>query len=130
VLGDAAWHEHHGEPPVPATCPGGIQMGQYAAKAIRDVTAGRPRAPFRFFDKGQLAVIGRGSAVADIGRFHFGGFLAWLFWALIHIAYLIGFRNRLLVMIQYGWSYLTFGHGARLITGETGEYAARVGRAR
>ena len=128
VLGDAAWHEHAGEPPVPATCPGGIQMGQYAAKAIRASIAGRPRKPFRFFDKGQLAVIGRGHAVADIGRFHFGGWAAWLFWALIHIAYLIGFRNRLLVMIQYAWSYLTFGHGARLITGETGEYAARVAR--
>lgn len=128
VLGDAAWHEHDGQPPVPATCPGGIQMGQYAAKAVRAAIAGRPRRPFRFLDKGQLAVIGRGHAVADIGRFHFGGFAAWLFWALIHIAYLIGFRNRLLVMIQYGWSYLTFGHGARLITGETGEYAARVAR--
>lgn len=128
VLGDAAWHEHGGAPPVPATCPGGIQMGRYAARAVRDAIAGRPRRAFRYFDKGQLAVIGRGSAVADIGRFHFGGLPAWLFWALIHIAYLIGFRNRLLVMIQYAWSYLTFGHGARLITGETGEYAARVAR--
>lgn len=128
VLGDAAWHEHGGEPPVPATCPGGIQMGQYAAKAVRDSIAGRERRPFRYFDKGQLAVIGRGHAVADIRQFHFGGWFAWLFWALIHIFYLIGFRNRLLVMIQYAWSYITFRHGARLITGETGEYAARVAR--
>lgn len=126
VLGDAAWHEHGGQPPVPATCPGAIQMGQYAAKAIQRRLRGVAPQPFRFVDKGQLAVIGRGQAVADIGRLHFGGFVAWLIWAFLHIAYLIGFRSRLLVMIQYAWSYLTFGHGARLITGETGEYAARV----
>jgi NADH dehydrogenase len=125
VLGDAAWHEHGGRL-TPATCPGAIQMGQYAAKAIRASLAGKERAPFRFLDKGQLAVIGRGHAVADIGRLHFGGIVAWLIWAFLHIAYLIGFRSRLLVMIQYAWSYVTFGHGARLITGETGEYAARV----
>lgn len=125
VLGDAAWHEHGGRT-TPATCPGAIQMGQYAAKAIRSSLAGKERAPFRFLDKGQLAVIGRGHAVADIGRLHFGGIVAWLIWAFLHIAYLIGFRSRLLVMIQYAWSYVTFGHGARLITGETGEYAARV----
>lgn len=128
ALGDAAWHEHAGAPPVPATCPGAIQMGQHAARAIGADIAGEPRPAFRYRDKGQLAVIGRGRAVADIGRLHFGGFFAWLFWALIHIAYLIGFRNRVLVMLQYAWSYVTFGHGARLITGETGEYAARVAR--
>jgi NADH dehydrogenase len=125
VLGDAAWHDHDAGP-VPATCPAAIQMGQYAAKAIRKTVSGGDRGVFRFWDKGELAVIGRGHAVADIGRLHFGGFLAWLAWALIHIAYLIGFRNRVLVMLQWAWSYLTFGRGARLITGETGEYAARV----
>jgi NADH dehydrogenase len=130
VLGDAAWHEHGGRPPVPATCPGAIQMGQYAAKAIARAVRGSEGRPFRFLDKGQLAVIGRGHAVADIGRLHFGGLLAWLIWAFLHIAYLIGFRSRVLVMIQYAWSYVTFGHGARLITGETGEYAARVEMAR
>jgi NADH dehydrogenase len=128
VLGDAAWHEHAGADAVPATCPGGIQMGQYAARAIAASIAGKPRRPFRYFDKGQLAVIGRGRAVADLGRLRFSGFFAWLAWAFIHIAYLIGFRNRVLVMIQYAWSYVTFAHGARLITGETGEYAARVAR--
>jgi NADH dehydrogenase len=128
VLGDAAWHEHGGAPPVPATCPGGIQMGQHAAKAILATIAGKPRTPFRYFNKGQLAVIGRGRAVADLGKLRFSGFFAWLAWALIHIAYLIGFRNRVLVMIQYAWAYVTFAHGARLITGETGEYAARIAR--
>jgi NADH dehydrogenase len=127
VLGDAAWHEHGAEA-VPATCPGGIQMGQHAARAIMASIQGKPRPVFRYFNKGQLAVIGRGRAVADLGKLRFSGFMAWLAWALIHIAYLIGFRNRILVMIQYAWSYVTFAHGARLITGETGEYAARVAR--
>jgi NADH dehydrogenase len=128
VLGDAAWHEHDGNPATPATCPGAIQMGRHAARAIVADIEGHQRPAFRYRDKGQLAVIGRGHAVADIGRLHFGGFFAWLFWALIHIVYLIGFRNRLLVMIEYAWSYITFGHGARLITGETGEYSVRVAR--
>lgn len=127
VLGDAAWHETEAGV-TPATCPGAIQMGQHAARAIRAAVADKPRPVFRYRDKGQLAVIGRGRAVADIGRLHFSGYFAWLFWALLHIAYLIGFRNRVLVMIQYAWSYITFGHGARLITGETGEYAARIAR--
>ena len=128
VLGDAAWHEHDGQSPVPATCPSAIQMGQHAARVIRDRMAGKPGRPFRFRDKGQLAVIGRGQAVADLGRLHFGGFIAWFLWAFVHIAYLIGFRNRVLVLFEYIWSYVTFGHGARLITGETGEYAARITR--
>ena len=69
---------------------------------------------------------GRGQAVANLGRLRFGGFAAWLTWIFVHIAYLIGFRNRLLVLIEWAWSYVTYGRGARLITGETGEYAARV----
>ena len=71
-------------------------------------------------DKGQLAVIGRGSAVADLGRLHFGGFFAWLAWIFVHIFFLIGFRNRLLVLIQWAYSYFTYRRGARLITGEVG----------
>ncbi len=128
VLGDAAWYEHNGKPPLPATCPGAIQMGKYAARAIRDAIAGRERRPFHYHDKGQLAVIGRGHAVCEVRQLRFAGVVAWLLWALIHIAYLIGFRNRVLVMIQYAYLYVTFGYGARLITGETGEYAARVAR--
>lgn len=127
ILGDAAAHQHAGaSTAVPAVCPAAIQMGQYAARAIRASIAGRQRVPFRYWNKGELAVIGRGQAVANLGRLHFGGFLAWLTWIFIHIAYLIGFRNRVLVLIEWGWSYLTYGSGARLITGETGEYAARI----
>lgn len=127
VLGDAAAHRSEGSStPDPAVAPTAIQMGQYAARTIRRTIAGKSRVPFRYWNKGELAVIGRGQAVADLGRLHFGGFFAWFAWVFIHLAFLIGFRNRLLVLIEYGWSYLTFGSGARLITGETGEYAARV----
>ncbi|MEP6590282.1 MAG: NAD(P)/FAD-dependent oxidoreductase [Gemmatimonadota bacterium] len=127
VLGDAAAFQQGADAhAVPAVCPAAIQMGQYAAKAIRASVRGRVRTPFRYWNKGELAVIGRGQAVANLGRLHFGGFLAWLTWIFVHIAYLIGFRNRLLVLIEWAWSYLTYGSGARLITGETGEYAARI----
>ena len=118
VLGDAAaFHEPDGRM-LPGICPVAIQMGEYAARTIRrDLTQG-PRKPFRYFDKGQLAVIGRGRAVADIGRFHLGGFLAWMLWIFVHIFFLIGFRNRVIVLFEWGWSYLTYGRGARLITGQ------------
>ena len=118
VLGDAAAFDHHGEGPVPGVCPAAIQMGKYAGRTIRADLARRPRAPFHYFDKGQLAVIGRGRAVAEIGRLAFDGFFAWLAWIFIHIFFLIGFRNRVLVLIEWAWSYVTFGRGARIITTE------------
>lgn len=118
VLGDAASFDHHGEGPVPGVCPAAIQMGKHAARTIKGDLAGRPRTPFHYFDKGQLAVIGRGRAVADIGSFHFGGFVAWLAWIFVHILFLIGFRNRVIVLFEWAWSYVTYGRGARLITGE------------
>jgi NADH:ubiquinone reductase (H+-translocating) len=119
VLGDAALFHHQNGGPLPGICPVAIQMGEYAARAIQADLAGEPRRAFRYWDKGQLAVIGRGRAVADIWRLHFAGFLAWLIWTFVHIFFLIGFRNRVLVMIQWAWSYLTYGRGARLIAGET-----------
>jgi NADH dehydrogenase len=122
VLGDAAHFEAE-DGILPGVCPAAIQMGQYAARLIREEVTQRKggnRAPFRYWDKGQLAVIGRGSAVADIGRLHFGGFFAWLAWIFVHIFFLIGFRNRLLVLIQWAYSYFTYQRGARLITGEVG----------
>lgn len=127
VLGDAAAFRHQPglDGPLPGTCPVAIQMGGYVARALRDDLAGRPRRPFRYWDKGQLAVIGRGHAVADIGRFEFGGLLAWWIWAVVHIAFLVNFRNRLMVLLEWGWSYVRYAPGARLITGETGEFRAR-----
>ena len=119
VLGDAAAFVHQQGGTLPGICPVAIQMGGYAARAIRNDLKGRPRTPFRYFDKGQLAVIGRGRAVADIPRFAFHGFVAWLTWIFVHIFFLIGFRNRVIVMLEWAWSYLTYGLGARLIYGES-----------
>lgn len=117
VIGDAAAFEHQPGGTLPGICPVAIQMGQYAAAAIEADLAGKPRRPFRYRDKGQLAVIGRGRGVADIGRFETAGFTAWLLWVFVHIFFLIGFRNRVVVMFEWAWSYLTFQRGARLITG-------------
>jgi NADH:quinone reductase (non-electrogenic) len=119
VVGDAAQFTHQGGQPLPGISPVAIQMGQYTARTIECDLAGEPRRAFQYWDKGQLAVIGRGRAVADIRTLHFGGFLAWLIWTFVHIFFLIGFRNRILVMIQWAWSYVTYGRGARLITSET-----------
>ncbi|HUF34692.1 MAG TPA: NAD(P)/FAD-dependent oxidoreductase [Gemmatimonadales bacterium] len=118
VLGDAAAYEHQEGGTLPGICPVAIQMGQYTARIIEGDLAGRPRRAFRYWDKGQLAVIGRGQAVADIWKLHFGGLLAWLIWIFVHIFFLIGFRNRVLVLIQWAWSYLTYSRGARIITEE------------
>ena len=118
VLGDAAAFTHQGGGTLPGICPTAIQMGQYTARTIAGDIAGRPRRAFRYWDKGQLAVVGRGRAVADIWKLHFNGFIAWLTWIFVHIFFLIGFRNRVLVLIQWAWSYFTFGRGARIITEE------------
>ena len=118
VLGDAAAFDHQEGGPLPGICPVAIQMGEYTGTVIEGDLAGRPRRAFRYWDKGQLAVIGRGQAVADIWKLHFGGFIAWLIWIFVHVFFLIGFRNRVLVMLQWAWSYLTYSRGARLITEE------------
>ncbi len=129
VLGDAAAFNDKHLGMLPGICPVAIQMGQYTSRTIRGDLAGRPRRPFSYWDKGQLAVIGRGHAVADIWKLHFGGFLAWLLWVFVHIFFLIGFRNRVLVMLQWAWSYFNWERGARLITwpwsGQPGEPAGR-----
>jgi len=119
VIGDAAAFTHEGEEALPGLSPVAIQMGRFVARAIRNDLAGRPRKAFRYNDKGQLAVIGRGRAIADIHGFTFAGFFAWLVWAMVHIFFLIGFRNRAIVMMQWAWQYLTYQQGARLITGVT-----------
>jgi NADH dehydrogenase len=93
-----------------------MQEGRYVAGRIR----GRTRGPFRYHNKGQLAVIGRNRAVCDLGRVRFTGFIAWLIWAFVHIGYLIEFDNKLLVMVQWGFDYFTRKRGARLITFEPG----------
>ncbi|HET9201576.1 MAG TPA: NAD(P)/FAD-dependent oxidoreductase [Acidimicrobiia bacterium] len=104
-------------PGVPGVAPAAMQMGRHAARMIQADITGRARTAFDYKDKGSLATIGRARAVADFGRIRFGGFVAWLAWLAIHIFYLIGFRNRVLVLISWAWSYLTFRRGARIITG-------------
>ena len=118
VLGDAAAFNHQEGGTLPGICPVAIQMGEYTASVIEGDLAHRPRRAFSYWDKGQLAVIGRGQAVADIWKLHFGGFLAWMVWIFVHVFFLIGFRNRVLVLLQWAWSYVTYSRGARLITGE------------
>ncbi|HEY8258592.1 MAG TPA: NAD(P)/FAD-dependent oxidoreductase [Gemmatimonadales bacterium] len=118
VLGDAAAFKHNRDEILPGVCPVAIQMGQYAARVITGDLTGRPRRAFAYWDRGQLAVIGRGQAVADIWKLHFGGFVAWLAWIFVHIFFLIGFRNRVLVLLEWAWSYVTYSRGARLITEE------------
>ena len=129
VIGDlAAAKDEHGKL-LPGVAPVAIQQGKYVAKVIREEVE-RPeryrtygsadtRPAFHYWDKGSLATIGRAAAVAQFGKIHISGYLAWLSWLFVHIFFLIGFRNRLLVFIQWAWSYMTYERGARLITGST-----------
>jgi len=120
VIGDlAALKDEHGKM-LPGVAPVAIQEGRFVAKVIREEINSQTRPPaFHYWDKGSLATIGRAAAVAQFGRIHISGFIAWLSWLFVHILFLIGFRNRLLVFIQWAWSYVTYERGARLITGST-----------
>jgi NADH dehydrogenase len=116
VIGDLAALESKGKP-IPGVAPAAIQEGKHAAMNIARAVAGQPSRAFRYRDKGSLATIGRAAAVGDFGRIHISGFLAWIAWLTIHIFFLIGFRNRFLVITEWAWAYLTYQRGARLITG-------------
>ena len=142
VIGDlAAAKDEHGKM-LPGVAPVAIQEGRFVAKLIREEVervgtnrnlegapalsrplrqdgGGDSRPAFHYWDKGSLATIGRAAAVAQFGKIHISGFIAWLSWLFVHILFLIGFRNRLLVFIQWAWSYVTYERGARLITGST-----------
>jgi len=120
VIGDLAAIECAGKI-VPGVAPAAVQGGRHAARNIMAAMAGRPMAPFRYRDKGSLATIGRSAAVADFGRLRFSGWFAWLLWWLVHILFLIGFRNRVIVLFGWAWQYVTFQRGARLITGQHGD---------
>lgn len=115
VAGDQACFTHQTGKPLPGTAPVAMQQGRYLARTIRDELVGKPRRPFRFVDKGQMATIGRSRAVVEIGCWKLSGFFAWVLWLFVHIYYLTGFKNRLLVVLQWAWSYWTFRRGARLI---------------
>ena len=118
VIGDLAHHEQDGKL-LPGVAQVAMQQGGYVARLIQKRLRGRTAAPFRYFDKGNLAVIGRASAVAQIGTLALIGFLAWFIWLFVHLMYLVEFSNRILVFIHWGFLYLTFNRGARLITGPT-----------
>ena len=115
VIGDLAHSAHETGKPLPGTAPVAMQQGRYVARTILRDLRGEKREPFHFVDKGQMATIGRSRAILEIGRLQLAGFTAWALWLLIHIYYLTGFKNRLLVVAQWAWSYITFGRGARLI---------------
>jgi NADH dehydrogenase len=117
VIGDLAYFEQDGKA-IPGVAPVAMQEGRYAAEVILDRLRGETRGPFHYHDKGSLAVIGRAAGVADLGRLKFGGMLAWLAWLFIHLMYLVQFRNRLIVFIRWGFQYVSFDRGARLITGD------------
>jgi len=126
VIGDLAALKDASGKLLPGVAPVAILEGRFVAKLIRrKIENGEKladpthRAPFHYWDKGSLATIGRAAAVAQFGRIHISGFMAWLAWLFVHILFLIGFRNRVLVFIQWAWSYFTYERGARLITGGT-----------
>jgi NADH dehydrogenase len=121
VIGDTAAVTDGIGRKVPGVAPAAKQMGRYVAKAILEAVQGRSVEPFIYRDYGNLATIGRKSAVADFGKLRLKGFLAWIVWGLVHIGFLIGFRNRFTVMFDWTWSYVTYSRGARLITGSDGQ---------
>jgi NADH dehydrogenase len=113
---------------LPGVAPVAMQQGRYVARVIRSRLAGRSSPPFHYVDKGSLATIGRAAAVADFGRIHLSGWIAWVAWLFIHLMYLVGFQNRILVLIRWAYSYVTFNRGARLITGDLAESGAPIRR--
>ncbi len=117
VVGDLAYLEQAGKP-LPGVAPVAMQQGKYAAKVIKQRLQGKSPRPFHYLNKGNLAVIGRNAAIADLGFLKLSALPAWLIWVFVHIAYLIEFDNRVLVLIQWAWNYFTKKRGARLITGK------------
>jgi NADH dehydrogenase len=116
VIGDLANFTHQTGEPLPGISPVAMQQGRHAARNVLAMIKGCKPKRFRYWDKGTMATIGRNKAVADLRFMHLSGRLAWLAWLFVHIFFLVGFRNRLLVLIQWAWAYLTFDKGARLIT--------------
>ncbi len=118
VIGDMSIYKHQSGKPLPGIAPVAMQQGKYIANLIRSKISGETIKGFKYIDKGSLAVIGRNQAVAEIWKFKFGGILAWFVWAFVHIRYLIEYDNKVLVMFQWCWNYITMKRGARLVTGD------------
>jgi NADH dehydrogenase len=123
VIGDLASFVHQTGKPLPGVAPVAMQQGRYVANLIRQNLRGRKvggekAAPFRYFNKGNLATVGRNKAVAEFGRLHIAGFLAWFTWVFVHLMYLVEFENRMLVLVEWVYNYITRNRGARLIVGQ------------
>jgi len=116
VIGDLANFSHDRNMPLPGVSPVAMQQGRHAARNVLAMIDGRKPQRFRYWDKGSMATIGRNKAVADLRILHLSGIPAWLVWLFVHIIFLVGFRNRLAVLTEWAWAYLTFNKGARLIT--------------
>lgn len=131
VIGDASVLNDRDGKPLPGVAPTAMQQGSYAAASIRKRLAGQEVAPFRYLNKGNLAVIGRARAVAEFGAgLRFSGITAWLLWLFVHLMYLVSFQNRVIVFIRWGFNYLTYNRGARLITGEPDRAGVEEGAAK
>jgi NADH dehydrogenase len=115
VIGDLAHFAHQTGEPLPGVAPVAIQQGRHVADTIRRRMRNEEPKPFRYVNKGELATIGRAAAVANFGRLRFSGYPAWFLWLFVHLMYLVGFENRLLVFVQWAWNYVTRNRGARLI---------------
>jgi NADH dehydrogenase len=124
VIGDTASVTQKGKP-LPGVAPVAMQAGTYVASVITQRIAGKEQhKPFHYFNKGNLATVGRSYALVDLGKVRMTGFLAWVTWLVVHIFYLIGFRNRVVALFQWAWTYLTYHRGARLITLERNPQSA------
>ncbi len=121
VIGDMASLKQESGEPVPGVSPAAMQMGTLTAKNILADLNDKPRKNFKYVDKGTMATIGRSKAIVDVQGVHFTGFIAWMMWLFLHVFFLIGFRNRIIVMMEWFWAYLTRERSARLITGDADE---------
>ena len=119
VVGDLANYTHDTGKPLPGVAPVALQQGEYVARVIDSRIKAKPIEKFHYRDRGNMAIVGHASAVADMGRLRFSGYLAWLAWLFVHLVNLIEFQNKILVLVQWGWYYFSRNRAARLITGET-----------
>lgn len=119
VIGDLANYSHQDGKPLPGVAPVAMQQGRYVARMLQRKLEHKNVTPFIYRDRGSMAIVGRASAVADMGRFHFAGFFAWLMWLFVHLMYLVEFENKVLVLVQWGWYYFSRNRAARLITGDS-----------
>jgi NADH dehydrogenase len=118
VIGDLANYPHQTGEPLPGIAPVAMQEGRYVARVLRSRLEGKSIAPFHYKHRGSMAIVGRGTAVADLGKLHLAGYGAWLAWLFVHLINLVEFENRVLVLIQWAWYYFRRNRAARLITGD------------